>query len=106
MLSAKKRKKNTQAATPLSPPAEERAFTWGLGNYLPDPPSSEDDASIDIHIQSLQREFRKTSADVNVEMVDQKMTLAFAQRGKLVVTDKLDFKNLIDISLGYSFVVM
>jgi uncharacterized pyridoxamine 5'-phosphate oxidase family protein len=68
-----------------------------MENYLPNPPQSEDDASVNIHIESLKREFRKTSADVNVSMVDQKMDLTFAHRRKMIVTEKIEMKNLLEI---------
>lgn len=68
-----------------------------MENYLPNLPQSKDDASVNIHIESLKREFRKAFADVNVTMVDQKMDLTFAHRRKMIVTEKIEMKNLLEI---------
>lgn len=72
----------------------ERIFTWCLGKYLPELPVSEDEASIIIHIRNLQREFRKTGADVDITYIDQKMSLTFAERRKLIVTEKILWQKL------------
>lgn len=68
-----------------------------MEDYLPNSSQSEDDVSVNIHIESLKREFRKTSADVNVTMVDQKMDLTFAHRREMIVTKKIEMKNLLEI---------
>lgn len=94
MLSAGIEKEHQKKQTPRH---RTRNFTWGMEYYLPNSPQSEDDVSVNIHIESLKREFRKTSADVNVTIVDQKMDLTFAHRRKMIVTKKIEMKNLLEI---------
>jgi len=71
-------------------------FVWGLGRYLPNPAESEDERSIEIHIQSLEREYRKANSDVNMQLVDTKMNLTFPHRRQTIVTNKTELQELIE----------
>lgn len=90
----KRKKKIPPAGAATANGGGERIFTWCLGKYLPELPVSEDEASIIIHIRNLQREFRKTGADVDITYIDQKMSLTFAERRKLIVTEKILWQKL------------
>lgn len=92
-----RKRKRTSKETNQNTEPEARNFTWGMEDYLPNSSQSEDDVSVNIHIESLKREFRKTSADINVTMVDQKMDLTFAHRREMIVTKKIEMKNLLEI---------
>lgn len=92
--SEKEKKKIPPAGAATANGGGERIFTWCLGKYLPELPVSEDEASIIIHIRNLQREFRKTGADIDITYIDQKMSLTFAERRKLIVTEKILWQKL------------
>ena len=76
--------------------SEERILTWGLGKYLQEAPASEDETSSIMHVQALKREYRKTGPDVDMFSVDQKMSLTFSYRRKLVVNVKMSVANLTE----------
>lgn len=82
--SRKKKEKPQKLITSPTTPGP-TTFTWGLENYLPRIPVTEDETSHDVHLQWLQREHRKTSSDIDFSTVDLKMSLTFACRRQLVV---------------------
>lgn len=79
------------------PAQEATTFTWGLGQFQPDMPASEDETSTDLHIKWLQREFKKTGSDIDINNVDRKMGLTFAHRRKAIVADRIGVKELLDL---------
>lgn len=76
----KKRKKNQ-----VPERKEVGILTWGLENYAPAQNISEDEASISIHTEWMQREWRKSEPDLPI--VDMKMDLTFPSRRNKILAD-------------------
>ena len=72
-------------------------LTWGLQQFLPENLASEDDVSSSLYIKWLQRELKKSVADIDVTSVDMKMALTFPRRRKSIVVDKMDIKEILEI---------
>jgi len=89
-----RKKKNKPMASQEDPSS--RTFVWGLGQYLPAPAASEEETSVNHHILALQREFKKNSADVNVDMVSTKIKLTFPHRRHLIVSVKENVSDVIE----------
>lgn len=68
--------------------------TWGLKNYLPDKPLSEDEASVEKHMQWLQKEYRKKD-DQDITQVDLLMDLTLHHRRTLVVSQQMDVESIL-----------
>lgn len=49
-----------------------------------------------IYWRTLQREFKKTGADVDITTIDQKMSLTFAERRKLIVIETNSLAEIIE----------
>lgn len=73
-------------------------LTWGMANFLPNQPESEDDAAVELHKQWLQQEYIKT--EQIPALVDLKMNLTFPARRKAVVTELVPPEELL---LQYPF---
>lgn len=68
-------------------------LTWGMANYLPPQPVSEDVTSINLHKECMQREYRKS--DQNASMIDFKMGITFPARRKQIIEENLGVRELL-----------
>lgn len=71
--------------------------TWGLVNYLPEKPESEDETSIQSHIMWLKKEHRKKES-MDMEGVDRRMLLTLSHRRRLIIEEN---KSINDILIEY-----
>ncbi|PIK50491.1 hypothetical protein BSL78_12620 [Apostichopus japonicus] len=86
------RKPKSAPESPAAPPQ------WGMKNYLPNRPETEDDASIDGHICWLQDEKRKRQPDFRG--VSQSMALTLADRRTWIISSP-QTPSLADIKSKY-----
>lgn len=76
----------TQPTATMAPPQ------WGIVNYLPPRPESEDDASIRQHISWMKME--KMKKKPHYERVGESMSATLADRRKLIVKDGASVKDV------------
>ncbi|KAJ8017809.1 Sterile alpha motif domain-containing protein 3 [Holothuria leucospilota] len=81
----KARKRKATPSTLSQPTSKHAAPQWGMVNYLPQIPESEDDASIKIHKEWMQQEWGKKKS--NYARVADSMTATLSDRRRLVVTE-------------------
>lgn len=68
-------------------------LTWGMSNYLPKRPDSEDSESIKLHKTWFKQEYRQVDQDFR--LVDLKMGLTFPDRRKDIVQDGNSLSEII-----------
>ncbi|XP_052076738.1 uncharacterized protein LOC127714725 [Mytilus californianus] len=90
-VKAKKRKVTTELKDDI--PKAKKNLTWGMSNYLPMRPDSEDLESIKLHKTWLKQEYRKVDQDFR--LVDLKMGLTFPDRRKDIVQDGNSLSEII-----------
>lgn len=78
----------------MTPRITQGPSTWGLSNYLPNRPITEDEASVQKHVIWLQRENKKKEGHDMVQ-VDLLMALTLHQRRDLVVNEQKDVETII-----------
>lgn len=75
-----------QSAVKTAPPQ------WGIVNYLPPRPESEDDASIEQHISWMKLE--KLKKKPHYERIGESMSATLADRRKLIIKDGASVKDI------------
>lgn len=80
----KARKRKATMTTGDLVPKKKTALQWGMANYLPSRRASEDDASIELHVEWMQQESRKKKP--NYQRVGESLMATFADRRRWVVT--------------------
>lgn len=90
-----KSRKRKMQNLPSQPPKKQAAPQWGMANYLPSRPDSEDDASIKIHLEWMQQEEKKKKP--NYQRVEEAMVATFADRRKLIVTDAATVQKVREV---------
>lgn len=81
VVKARKRKATTTAQTVA--PQKNAVPQWGMANYLPSRRASEDDASVELHIEWMQQELRKKKP--NYQRVEVSLVATLADRRRWIV---------------------
>ena len=76
----------------LSPASINSVLAYGVKNYLPERPVSEDDISIEKHISLMTQENNKTNP--NYILLTSLMDMTFADRRKLLINDMQLFESI------------
>lgn len=89
-VSARKRPKKEE----IQSPRLQAVSTWGLSNYLPEELLTEDEETINQHIEWMKKEYRKKEGQ-NLLQVKQKMALTFPHRRKMIVTNMASAESVL-----------
>lgn len=69
---------------------------WGVPHFLPNRPETEDDASIDAHLERMKEMSQLDPGKRNAESVATLMTKTFADRRSIIVTEGANVAEVLD----------